>query len=138
MLEPLLHENRSVLMDEELITFFLKDIAKTINGLPFTSTLKPSYFRCLMELTKQNNKVLKLNQTMIINEITHRDYSNIVPDYGDDVVVFGKDVRELESMIQNGSPTAVQVPPKLDYFNGFVGLMGMICEDKNNATESKA
>ena len=33
---------------------------------------------------------------------------------------------------------AVQVPAKLDYFNGFVVLMGMICEEKNNATESKA
>lgn len=46
----------------------------TINELQMNDGLKPGYFKCLMALTKNKGKVLKMNQTMIMNEITHRDF----------------------------------------------------------------
>jgi hypothetical protein len=38
---------------------------------------------------------MKNNQTMIINEITHRDYPDIVVTYQEDIAKFKKEVDEL-------------------------------------------
>ena len=100
MMEPLLYDNKAILLDEEVMASFLKDIARTINSMPMTSILKPAYFRCLISLTKFHGKVIKNNQTMIINEITHRDYNAIILTYNDDMVMFDKEVNDLKRLTE--------------------------------------
>ena len=95
LLEPFFQDNLKILMDETIISEFLKISIRTIDSIPFSSPLKPAYFQCLQVLTKSKGKVIKQNQTMIINELTHRDYETIIETYNDKVEEFTSEVEQL-------------------------------------------
>jgi hypothetical protein len=76
---------------------------QTIDSIPHNSPLKPAYFRCLQVLTKSKGKVIKQNQTMIINELTHRDYESIIETYSDRLDEFTSEVQELQEKIDTGA-----------------------------------
>jgi hypothetical protein len=99
MLEPFLYDNRNVLHYADVLGKVLTQLVQTINALPMNDGLKPSYFKCLMALTKNKGKVLKVNQTMIMNEITHRDYPNILVTYQEDFPSFQKEVELFQQQI---------------------------------------
>lgn len=143
LIEELFRNNKHLIKQAEQVKTFTKRITKIISELKPSSTKRSKLLLSLYSFMKLNGKVVKNNQTVVLNMITLNQSETVMflPENHKvrvRIIELLKDFNhELEKAI-GGIGAQIILPPEIDYLNSLLRIMAYACEDKNAVTESKA
>ncbi|KAL4466941.1 hypothetical protein ABPG74_010538 [Tetrahymena malaccensis] len=142
LLDPLIEQNSLLIMHEEICRKFVKEIFNCINILKSQNILNlvSCYLDILKKIPYVNDIIVKENQTVIMDLLTSKENQNLLSFFNFDDPSY-KQLINSSQQFQNlvdSRQEIIDVPQELDYFDSLLSLMAAICDQKNNATESKA
>jgi len=81
LFEYLFLNNKEILLNIELLKKTVVTIVKTVEILPIGLIYKITYIECMKVMTKYKDRIYKMNETIIANEICNKIYSDILLTY---------------------------------------------------------
>ena len=130
--------NKTLLNDTTSVQNYLSNVLKLVENIPSHNIRRGKLLRTFNSLMKYKNNVVKRNQTLVINSLSRKEFSNVLFDFSLDRTwtmlkeEFGNYHSQLE---ENKSP--VNLSGELDYLVSLLDVMSVSCEEQNATTESK-
>ena len=141
LLIELFRNNRSLLLNIEIIHKAIKELAKLLNQLQFSVPLKIYLFQNMQVFLKYKSAILKQNQTETLAIFGSTKYSNILFFFKDRSKIQLSDIQqfagEYDNFLRNIDQTRLEIPKKIEYFANQQILLSLLTEDKNLATEQR-